>query len=91
MLQLEDGPKADINGTMEVSRPSFDDALENALGTTAEKPKRSETWNWDDDPSNPYNWPTSQKVLQVTMIAWAAFTTLVNSSTQCECGLKSDV
>ncbi|KAJ5511293.1 Major facilitator superfamily [Penicillium expansum] len=80
MLQLEDGPKADINGTMEVSRPSFDDALENALGTTAEKPKRSETWNWDDDPSNPYNWPTSQKVLQVTMIAWAAFTTTVGVS-----------
>jgi len=77
MVQLEEDPEAGIHGTMKVSPSSPDDALENALGTTAEKPRRSETWNWDGDRSNPYNWPTSQKVLQVAMIGWAGFTTLV--------------
>jgi hypothetical protein len=34
-----------------------------------------ETWKWDADPNNPYNWPTKWKVQQVLMIASAAFTT----------------
>lgn len=83
MVQLEEGPEAGIHGTMKVLQSSPADALENALGTTAEKPRRSETWNWDDDPSNPYNWPTRQKVLQVVMIGWAGFTTLVLPPAQC--------
>lgn len=83
MVQLEEGPEAGIHGTMEVLQSSSDDELENALGTTAEKARRSETWNWDDDASNPYNWPTSQKVLQVVMIGWAGFTTLVLPPAQC--------
>lgn len=77
MVQLEDDPEANIHGTVEVLQSSSEDTLENALDTTAEKPNPSETWKWDDDPSNPYNWPTSQKVLQVAMIGWSAFTTLV--------------
>lgn len=76
-MQPQDDPEANKQGPMEVSQSSSEDTLENALGTTLEKPKPSETWNWDDDPSNPYNWPTSQKVLQVGMIGWSAFTTLV--------------
>ncbi|KAJ5394934.1 uncharacterized protein N7487_009237 [Penicillium crustosum] len=80
MVQLEDGLGVDINGTVEVLQSSSEDTLENALDTTAEKPNPNETWNWDDDPSNPYNWPTSQKVLQVVMIGWSAFTTTVGVS-----------
>ncbi|KGO70278.1 Major facilitator superfamily domain, general substrate transporter [Penicillium italicum] len=79
MVQREDSPMADTHGPIEVIQASSDDTLESALGIT-EKPKSSETWNWDDDPSNPYNWPTSQKVLQVAMIALAAFTTSVGVS-----------
>lgn len=30
---------------------------------------------WDNDPENPYNWSTGRKVLQVLMLASAAFTT----------------
>lgn len=82
MVQLEEGPEAGIHGTVEALQSSSDDALEHALRTTAEKPRRSETWNWDHDPSNPYNWPTSQKVLQVAMIGGAGFTTLVLPPTQ---------
>jgi hypothetical protein len=33
------------------------------------------SWNWDDDPSNPYNWPPNLKFRQILMIASAAFTT----------------
>ncbi|CAI7655545.1 unnamed protein product [Penicillium viridicatum] len=80
MAHLEDGLGVDIHGTVEVVQSSSEDTLENALGTTAEKPHHSETWNWDDDPSNPYNWPASQKVLQVAMIGWSAFTTTVGVS-----------
>jgi hypothetical protein len=32
-------------------------------------------WEWDDDPYNPYNWPTRFKIQQVIMMASAAFTT----------------
>ncbi|KAJ5971476.1 Major facilitator superfamily domain general substrate transporter [Penicillium vulpinum] len=80
MILLENGPKADTHGTVEILQSPSDDALPNALNTPLEKPELSETWNWDDDPSNPYNWPTSHKVLQVAMIGWAAFTTTVGVS-----------
>lgn len=30
--------------------------------------------DWEVDPRNPYNWPTQSKVLQVLMMASAAFT-----------------
>lgn len=77
MVQVEDDPETIIQDAVEVLQSSSEVTSEDALGITAEKCDRSETWNWDDDPSNPYNWPTSQKVLQVTMIGWSAFTTLV--------------
>ena len=80
MVQIEHGSKVDLGGTMEALRSSSDDTVETALGASEKKPEQNELWNWDDDPSNPYNWPTSQKVLQVMMIGWAAFTTLVNPS-----------
>ncbi|KAJ9487283.1 hypothetical protein VN97_g6024 [Penicillium thymicola] len=80
MVQVEGDPDANIQGTVEVLQSSSEDTFEDALGITAEKPDRSETWNWDDDPSNPYNWPISQKVLQVVMIGWSAFTTTVGVS-----------
>lgn len=31
-------------------------------------------WKWDDDPSNPYNWPLRLKIRQIVMLAAAAFT-----------------
>lgn len=39
------------------------------------QPTQNEEENWDDDPRNPYNWPTQAKVRQVLMMASAAFTT----------------
>jgi hypothetical protein len=30
---------------------------------------------WDEDPCNPYNWPTAWKIQQVLMMGLAAFTT----------------
>ncbi|KOS44732.1 hypothetical protein ACN38_g4309 [Penicillium nordicum] len=80
MVQVEDDPETIIQDAVEVLQSSSEVTSEDALGITAEKCDRSETWNWDDDPSNPYNWPTSQKVLQVTMIGWSAFTTTVGVS-----------
>jgi len=36
---------------------------------------RDDSWSWDDDLNNPYNWPTRMKVQQVLMIGSAALTT----------------
>ncbi|KAJ5691130.1 hypothetical protein N7488_011865 [Penicillium malachiteum] len=51
-------------------------------GGLAEKPdvSKSDEWNWDEDPSNPYNWPTRVKVHQVVMIGALAFTTSMGVS-----------
>ncbi|KAJ5636704.1 uncharacterized protein N7484_010017 [Penicillium longicatenatum] len=38
------------------------------------------SWNWDDDPKNPYNWPPNLKFRQILMIASAAFTTSLGTS-----------
>ncbi|KAJ5601214.1 hypothetical protein N7510_010748 [Penicillium lagena] len=54
--------------------------LEAGLNNSTETPQATNTWKWDDDPSNPYNWSTKSKILQVNMIAWAAFTTSVGVS-----------
>lgn len=32
-----------------------------------------ETWDWDADPANPYNWPGWKKALQVLSISSSAF------------------
>ncbi|KAJ5153691.1 Major facilitator superfamily [Penicillium coprophilum] len=80
MVQLEQGAKVESHGATEILQLSSDDTLENAPGTTTEKTECDEPWKWGDDPSNPYNWPTGQKVLQVMMIGWAAFTTTVGVS-----------
>jgi hypothetical protein len=48
-----------------------DDRLEAGLKETVE----TVSGGWDDDPENPYNWPVRRKVLQVLMLACAAFTT----------------
>lgn len=31
--------------------------------------------NWENSPQNPYNWSTQSKILQVSLMASAAFTT----------------
>lgn len=31
------------------------------------------TWEWRDDPANPYNWPKWKKNVQLAMIAITAF------------------
>ncbi|KAJ6036407.1 hypothetical protein N7540_000686 [Penicillium herquei] len=41
---------------------------------------KNDEWNWDEDPSNPYNWPTRVKVQQVVMIGALAFTTSMGVS-----------
>lgn len=50
---------------------------EQAAGTDTEnetKPQRPETeWDWDNDPHNPYNWPSGRKAVQVCIIASIAF------------------
>ncbi|KAJ5934258.1 Major facilitator superfamily domain general substrate transporter [Penicillium verhagenii] len=38
------------------------------------------TWDWEDDPENPYNWPTNMKFRQALMISCAAFTTSLGTS-----------
>ena len=91
MEQLDHDLEADTHGMMEDSRSQSDDTPDLESGGPAEKPESSETWDWNKDPSNPYNWPTIQKVLQVVMIAWAGLTTLVIPSAQCEGDFKSDI
>lgn len=49
--------------------------LETQMNTEKEAQDDGSTWNWDEDPANPYNWPARLKVQQVLMIASAAFTT----------------
>lgn len=45
------------------------------IETDDEVTQKSIEENWDNSPRNPYNWSTKSKVLQVSMIASAAFTT----------------
>ncbi|KAJ5781259.1 hypothetical protein N7457_006419 [Penicillium paradoxum] len=80
MAQLEAGPGTPEHGTIEALQSSSDDTLEDALSIEPKTSYHSNEWNWDDDPNNPYNWPTRHKVLQVSMIGWAAFTTTVGVS-----------
>lgn len=75
MIRPKNDPEADVHGTSDVLEFSSDNTVENSIRTSAEKQTNSDVWNWDEDPSNPYNWPATQKVLQVAMIGWAAFTT----------------
>ncbi|KAJ5463723.1 hypothetical protein N7475_008667 [Penicillium sp. IBT 31633x] len=80
MPRPKDDPEADVDGALDVLEFSSDDAVENSLRPSAEKQENDNNWNWEEDPSNPYNWPAIQKVLQVMMIGWAAFTTTVGVS-----------
>ncbi|KAJ6010106.1 hypothetical protein N7522_005122 [Penicillium canescens] len=77
MAQVKNDQNIDIHAKIEDFTSSSEDKLEagrNASGGN------SVTWNWDDDPSNPYNWPTRLKVQQVFMIASAALTTSLSVS-----------
>jgi hypothetical protein len=75
MAQLEGDPEADVHGTLETQDSSSDDTFEKSPGVNADKPTPGSTWNWDDDPNNPYNWSIGEKAQQVLVIGWAAFTT----------------
>lgn len=46
----------------------------------SDAPEHVVEWVWEDDPKNPYNWPTKLKVRQVLMMASAGFTTFVAKS-----------
>lgn len=48
--------------------------LEGGLDEPKDASIEHSTWNWDNDPSNPYNWPANLKLRQILMIASAAFT-----------------
>ncbi|KAF5517592.1 Fluconazole resistance protein 1 [Colletotrichum aenigma] len=37
-------------------------------------------WKWEDDPSNPYNWPSWKKNVQLAMISIVGFTCSVGTS-----------
>ncbi|KAJ5124985.1 uncharacterized protein N7515_008810 [Penicillium bovifimosum] len=80
MGQLEEASDADVHGTLEAQISSPDDTSEKSRGVNADKPNPGDTWDWDSDPSNPYNWSLEQKTQQVMVIGWAAFTTSVGVS-----------
>jgi hypothetical protein len=65
---------SDIGGLLSTS----DIELQIGLDRTKETRINQDKWSWDDDPSNPYNWPKRLKAQQVLMIASAAFVTSVN-------------
>jgi hypothetical protein len=75
MSEVNKDLEAGARGTMDDGEYTFDD--EHAV--TPEKLNDDQTWKWDDDPNNPYNWPSRQKVQQTVMISAAAFTTLASS------------
>lgn len=58
-----------------IPTPSADLTPEAEVTERKEAKEDEAAWKWDEDPSNPYNWPTHLKVQQVLMIASAAFTT----------------
>ncbi|KAJ5106417.1 hypothetical protein N7456_003092 [Penicillium angulare] len=81
MNKLDEFPEAGERlGDTSPSSESSD--VERTLESSEKVPvtEDSSTWNWDEDPSNPYNWPTKWKVQQILMIASAAFTTSVGVS-----------
>ncbi|KAJ5555798.1 hypothetical protein N7461_004268 [Penicillium sp. DV-2018c] len=80
MAQLEGPPGVDAHGNLEAQTISSDDASEKPSMANANKPKPGDTWDWDNDPSNPYNWSLGAKVQQVLVIGWAAFTTTIGVS-----------
>ncbi|KAJ5766081.1 uncharacterized protein N7511_003697 [Penicillium nucicola] len=77
MAQLETDQTVDVRDKVEDDSFSSDDKLEAGLNTSR---GNNDVWNWDEDPSNPYNWPSRLKVQQVLMIASAAFTTSLGVS-----------
>jgi hypothetical protein len=72
MAQVKNVQDIDMHDKIEDLSSLSNDKLEAGLNASG---RNSDTWNWDDDPSNPYNWPTRLKVQQVFMIASAGFTT----------------
>ena len=76
-------PCSSVRATVEMPHAEFtsgqtdiDQNCEKDFGRAAKDPNYQRvTWSWDDDPSNPYNWPARLKVQQVLMIASAAFVT----------------
>jgi hypothetical protein len=49
------------------------DAEEGAKPDGPEAEAEQTPWNWNDDPHNPYNWPSGRKAMQVGIIASIAF------------------
>lgn len=72
MSHLQTNPGDSTSQTsFETPTPDLEEGIIEKQNVT----KDDTVWNWDDDPNNPYNWPTRAKVLQVLMIGSAAFTT----------------
>lgn len=61
---------ASVEFSAGVKTPDLEGGLDEPKDVSIESP----TWNWDDDPNNPYNWPASLKSRQLLMISSAAFT-----------------
>jgi hypothetical protein len=80
MAELDKDLEAGAHGTIEGSPFSNEDTLDDGHITPTEKPKDGQIWDWDDDPSNPYNWPSRLKIQQTFMISAAAFTTYSSPS-----------
>jgi len=59
----------------DIKMPLKSKKQESGFRQVGELAEQKKTRIWDDDPRNPYNWPTVWKVHQVLMVASAAFTT----------------
>jgi hypothetical protein len=75
MAQLDKDLEPGAHPTVDDSPSSNGDTLDDGHDTTTEKPTNDQNWNWDEDSSNPYNWPSRLKIQQIFMISAAAFTT----------------
>ncbi len=67
-------PLGDVEKALEV--PSDSDPESTDMASSDEKANGSAAdFDWDTDPSNPYNWPSWKKTAQIVFISAAAFLT----------------
>lgn len=73
-VTLESSQSSDRQGETENTSPSTE-MPDIETGDDVKTHSEDQKDDWENDPRNPYNWPTKSKVLQVLMMASAAFTT----------------
>lgn len=75
-----EGTKGMDTASAELSAGVKTPDLEGGLDEPKDASIEHSTWNWDNDPSNPYNWPANLKLRQILMIGSAAFTASLGTS-----------